>query len=161
LKFRDVLKQRDIPDWDIDIPDPQWSSLEAVGVKRNLIRFETSRMEPQLTRLQAILNWLGFKQTPKADHQWLLIDSRSGRILHRGRDELIAVSADGRYLISGNEEQTDLKLYELPVRRSMPFMATAGAFWLILLAIARRLWRRRLKPLVEDASETSLVPIAS
>jgi hypothetical protein len=158
LRFRDVKDQRDLPDRDIYIPGPQEGSLEAIGTKRNLIRLEATGLMPELTRVQKVLNWLGFKQTPSTDHQWVLIDARSGEILHRGRDELIAVSADAQYVISGDEKQTRLNLYELPGHRSMPFMAVACAVWIILILVGRRLWRRRLKPLVEDVSETALAP---
>jgi len=35
----------------------------------------------------------------------------------------------------------------------MTFIAIAGAVWTALLLAGRRLWSRRLKPLVQDVSE--------
>jgi len=152
LKLRDVREQRDLPDRAVYVSEPR-GSIEAVDLNGNLIRLQATSSAPGLTWLQTIIKRLGFKQTPSEEpHEWLLIDAKTSRILHRGRDELIAVSSDGQYVVSGDHNKRELKLHELPVHRSMTFIAIAGAVWTSLLLAGLLLWRRGLKPLVQDVT---------
>jgi hypothetical protein len=147
VNFRHLETGRDSSDCGIWIPE--WpGGIEAVDSEANLIRLQASG-PGKLTWIQKAIDWLGFKQEApeEGSRQWLLIDVKSRRVVDQGRDELIAVSADGRYVVSGERDQNRLKLQELPLHRSTSFMAVTGAVWTLLLLVCRRWWRRRLKPL--------------
>jgi hypothetical protein len=73
-----------------------------------------------------------------------MLDAASGSIRHHGSDYLLAASADGRYVITGNEDESDAKLYELPARRSLLFIAIASGAWTALAVIVPWWWRRRV-----------------
>jgi len=153
IRFRDIDAERDVMDCDFSIPG-KFTALEAVDSRGDLVRLN-ARGPAELTPVEKVLNWLGLKRTSPQNetHQWLLIDAKSGQLLDQGRDELIAASADGRYVIAGENYQTRLQLHELPLRRSMTFMAIAGAVWTMFLLVCRRWWARRLKSLLTDAIE--------
>jgi hypothetical protein len=152
LKFRDIETDKDLDTWSFSIFEHP-GSIEAIGPAGNLIRIDATEWPPALTWFQKVLDRVGVKQTPAERHQWLIIDAGSGHLLHHGRDQLIAVSTDGRYVISGECYQTDMRLYELPLRKSIPFIIIGCVVWTPLLLIGRRLLRRRLKPLFADVSE--------
>jgi hypothetical protein len=97
-----------------------------------------------LMNLNAVLEWLGYKPDSRLSESWALLDARSGAFLHQGTGELIAVSADGRYVISGDEDGRHAKIYELPLRRSWLFTAVAGGMWTALLLTMRRWWPGRV-----------------
>jgi hypothetical protein len=96
-----------------------------------------------LMKLNAVLEWLGYKTDSRLGESWALLDARSGALLHQGTGELIAVSADGRYVISADEWGRHAKIYELPLRRSWLFIAVAGGIWTALLLTMRRWWPGR------------------
>jgi hypothetical protein len=78
--------------------------------------------------------------------RWLLIDGRSGALRYQGRDTLLAVSSDGKYVVSGNDDGTGARLYELPLRaapRSLPFMMICGAAWTLVVVLSEWAWKRR------------------
>jgi hypothetical protein len=54
----------------------------------------------------------------------------------------MTISADGRYVISSDEEGMNVRVYELPLRRSLFFIAVAGGAWTTLAFIVPW-WRRR------------------
>jgi hypothetical protein len=121
---------------------PELATADAHG---NFVRTWGPRKDRQaLGKLDAVLEWLGYKQDARVSDYWELIDVRSGTLLHRGTGELIAVSDDGRYIVSGDEEGRDIKIYELPLRRSLWFIAIAGRIWTVFAGTVRRWWRRRL-----------------
>jgi hypothetical protein len=154
LMFRDIEAHRPLASRTIQIPE--WpGSIETVDAKGNFVCLSATKQPGDLTWPQKILDWLGYKQTApaKGPHHWLLIDAKSGKVLDQGRDELLAVSSDGRYIVSRDWGKTGLKVYELPLQRSMLFIALVGALWTMVVLVGRRLWRRRLKPLVSDAIE--------
>ncbi len=107
-----------------------------------------------LIKLHRVLEWLGYKQDPPALDCWTLLDARSGAILQVGTGELIAVSADGRYVVSGDEQCEHIKIYELPLHRSLLFIAIAGAAWTALVFRVRRWWRRRVSGQGDQPAET-------
>ena len=135
---------------------PEWpGNIETVEAKGNLVRLDATNWPGGFTWRQKILIWLGYKQTEpdKGPHHWLLIDAKSGQVLDQGRDQLLAVSADGRYVVSRQWWQSRLNVYELPLGRSMLFIMIAGLVWTMLVLVCRRWWTRRLKPFMRDASE--------
>jgi WD40 repeat protein len=150
VKLIDIAGALDVPAWTIWIPE--WpGTIEPVDRHGYVISVEAAPLSPQVTWVQQVLSSLGFKQSPL--QQWLLLDARSGHVLDRGRDELIAVSADGRYVVSGDHDQTRLKLHELPLHGSATFIGIAGAVWTMFVLVCRRWWIHRLKPPVTDAIE--------
>jgi hypothetical protein len=74
--------------------------------------------------------------------------------LHRGDDYLLAVSSDGRYAVSGSRAPSRVKIHELPVHRPVQFVAIGAGVWTVLLLGVRHWFRRRLKPLLVDVSES-------
>jgi hypothetical protein len=65
-------------------------------------------------------------------------------------------STDGRYVVSGNDSRTEAKVYELPLRRSLLFIAMAGAVSTALAITARRWWRRRVSGEADLAEEPQM-----
>jgi hypothetical protein len=108
------------------------TAAETADAEGRLIHFDGSARDiPEW--VQGIGRWLGFS-VPLCvpSHQWLLIDARSGAVLIRGRDELLAVSSDGKYVASRDKQSSWLKLYELPTHRSLVFILAAGIGWTML-----------------------------
>jgi len=68
----------------------------------------------------------------------------------------MAVIADGRYVISGDGEGRHVKGYELPLRRSLWFIAVAGGPWTAIAFIVSRWWRRRASREGDAADEAGL-----
>jgi hypothetical protein len=158
INFRDIEAQHDV-DCCFSIPG-KFADMEAVDLRGDLLSLH-ARGPAEPTLIEKALNWLGLHRTSpqKESHHWLLIDAKSGQILGQGRDELIAASADGRYVVSGENYQTRLKLHELPLQSSVTFMATAGVAWSMLILVGRQWWMRRLKPLVTDPIEPARAPV--
>jgi WD40 repeat protein len=118
-------------------------SLQAMDDDCNSVRLLTPREDDNRTKLHEILASLGFKQKPRLSYEWQLIDSRTGAIMRQGSETLLAVSRDGRYVVSGDPREARNKVYEIPLRRSLVFIAVAGAFWTALTVTVPWWWRRR------------------
>jgi hypothetical protein len=152
VTFRDLQTQAATAFGEIWIPQTE-GSIESADSEGNLIHVSAWSFNTERTWGQRILNWLRPNQASRAVEvplavQWLLIDARSGRILHHGPDELLAVSSDGHYAVMGQQNASRPKVYELPLHRSLWFMVLAGGVWTMFAAVGQRWWHRGLKPLL-------------
>jgi hypothetical protein len=140
----ELISEAVLPELESDdsLHGPHPPRVETVDANGNFVRIWGPQADRQTFRkLYAVLEWFGYKRglsgaTPS--NCWALIDARSGSLMHKGSGDLIAVSADGRYVISGDEEARHIKVQELPLGRSMLFIAIAGAAWTVLALIVRR-----------------------
>src|SRR5262249_59223117 len=103
---------------------PLWISanvatIENLDSRGSLIKVDAKRDPPDVTLLDKAIERIRFKSAPRVQHQWLLIDGRTRAIVARGTDDLLTVSQDGRYAVTTGEDPSRLKVYELPLRRSM------------------------------------------
>ena len=154
IRWRDLETLRELAGRHIRIPGA-WGIIESADTEGNLIHACGWHWQ-----LPGIGNWLPrwlavffFRAgDTKLHHAWLLIDGRSGTILHQGTDELQAVSSDGQYAVSGEHEPSQVKVYKLPVRKSLLIMVTAAAAWTMVVVVATMLGRcrrrRRVKPVI-------------
>jgi hypothetical protein len=160
IRWRDLAKQRDLDDrttWLVDSPTCGIDAADAAGT---FVYVFAARRDNRETWRSRVLRWRGIPFPGIIAEEWLLLDGGSGSVLHRGEDYLLAVSSDGRYAVSGNMEPSRVKIHELPLHRSIQFMAIGAAAWTVLLGGFRHWFRRRLKPLLVDVSD-SIEPTAS
>jgi hypothetical protein len=137
-------------------PLPPW--LAAVDADGNFVRvWGPQDRQTLVEHLYGLLEKLGYEQqvtvTSPSDC-WALIDARSGAVMHKGSGGLIAVSDDGRYVVSSDEEGRHVKVHELPLRRSLFFIVIAGGAWTALAMMVSCWWRRRISPEADAAEET-------
>jgi hypothetical protein len=146
IKLRSVVRGA----WPVnsELLIPEYAGpIGTVDRQGNLVHFDGSRKVPEQRWWRQLLDRLGIMQAEPGlldYHQWLLLDARTGAIVHTSRDYLRAVSADGRYAITGDDEHPEVRIYELPLRRSLLFIAVAGGAWTALVFTVRRWWRRRV-----------------
>jgi hypothetical protein len=142
----DIEAHYELRDRPLSIPE-NVTSIEAVDPDGNLIRSDGTRDPVDPTWVQKGLDWLGFKQTPSRNgpHRWRLVDARSGTVLQQGWNELLAVSSDGRCVVTA-DNASSISVYRHPLRRSMLFIACAAIAWTLVLMLTRRVWRRRVGP---------------
>jgi len=145
VRWRDLISHYDLNDRSIWIPQ-KVAHIEAVDVEGNLLMVQAFSDPTGPTWTQKALSWLGIKAGPVSGirQEWLLIDGTSGQVLERGKDELLAISRDGRYVVTGDDNASRARVYELPLRRSLLFMAIASGAWTGLVFVIRRWWRRRV-----------------
>jgi hypothetical protein len=148
LVWYDSQAKRELTD------QPTWISQNVASVDNldgtgHLIRIDARREPPELSWYEKWLGKIGIRLTPKSQHQWFLIDGRTRAIVTRGADDLLAVSRDGRYAVTTDEDENRLKIYELPLRRSVLFMSVAGGAWTMLAAIVWT-WRRRKRRMKDE-----------
>jgi hypothetical protein len=129
IKGNRKLAERRVP---MIIPRP-----EPIDQDACLIHVAGSHSETRPSLVQRVLDWIGFKRAASVSppHLWLLADGRTGEVLARNTDYLQAVSSDGRYLVSAEEDGSHAKLYELPLRPSLMFLATTGGIWTMLVVV--------------------------
>jgi hypothetical protein len=146
VKFRAIDNRHDGADRTVSIADCA-GNIDVVDAEGNIIQLEG--VPTQLTWAQKVLKWLGFGLPSDQAHLWLLIDAKSKQIKARGKGELTAVSADGRYVISRDHDQTRLNVVELPPRPSLAFIIFATLAWTMLLLGGCRGWNRPVELRVE------------
>jgi hypothetical protein len=156
IRWRDIEKQCDLDDRTTWIADSPTFGIDTADAAGKFVHVFAARWENRETWRHKMLRWLGFRRAPLLDvsHEWLLFDGGSGSVLRRGDDYLLAVSSDGRYAVSGSMEQSRVKIHELPLHRSIQFMVIGTVAWTVLLDSFRRWFRRRLKPLFVDVSDS-------
>jgi hypothetical protein len=140
------------------LPQAGFGIFQAIGDDGDLVCLIEARADDNRTKIREILAWLGFKQKPGLSFHWQLIDSRSGALVRQGNDALLAVSSDGRYVVSSDPRSAHVKLYELPERRSLLFIAIASGIWSAVAFIVPRWWRRRQLAWESGDPATSLDP---
>jgi WD40 repeat protein len=99
-----------------------------------------------IERWLARIPGLGHLGAGRVNHVDRLVDSETGRTLFSGSDPLLAVSNDGRYLVTYAYAKMGGmgRLWELPLKTPWATVLRWGGAWSVVLgAIAWLVWRRR------------------
>jgi WD40 repeat protein len=159
IKWQDLQTLRELDERDIRLPE-EHGVIATADAEGNLVQVcgWHWRLPGIGNWLPRWLSWIFFRAgDTKLYHAWLLIDSRSGTIVQQGTGELQAVSSDGEYVISGEHLDSRVKVYKLPVHKSISNIVIAGAGWTMVIVVAAMLgwrWRRRrAKPVITAMSE--------
>jgi hypothetical protein len=141
--FRQPAAIRKRAERKLPIREDMGIGIESVDGQGNLIHIGGACYNSELTWLQKILKRIGYPPSPRWQeyHQWLLMDGRSGEIVHGGTGTLLAVSTDGRYAVTGDDESSSVQVYELPVRRSILVMMISAAVWTSIVGIVWGWWK--------------------
>jgi hypothetical protein len=164
LRWRDLNNNRDLSERDIVFPGGSPANFKMADPDGHRIIVDEVRYNTGLTWNQKILAWLGIKQN--IPRTWLastLIEAGTGQILYRAGDEVLAVSSDGNYVVLGNWDGSRVRVFEMPYRRSLLFIAGATGVWMALAVIALRFrrWRRLTTSATMDDQATRELPVGT